>query len=215
MNTNKYPRTPHLPTSPGFTADDIRSARVALPLLTGEVVVTEKLDGENTYMSQSVIHARSGERTTSHPSRHYVTALWGRIAHLIPRHIVLFGENLYAKHSIGYTALPDYFVLFAAVNEFNGLVLDWQATGTLADKLGLFLAPVLYRGNWNERAIAATFTGVSQFGGTQEGYVVRVSGTYPFAEHADHAAKWVRSGHVAPDAKHWFQQSIVKNGKQA
>ncbi|MEV0787225.1 RNA ligase family protein [Streptomyces sp. NPDC050423] len=42
-----YPRTPHLPWSPGAASDDVRLADLAG--LTGtEVVVTEKLDGENT-----------------------------------------------------------------------------------------------------------------------------------------------------------------------
>lgn len=214
MNTLKYPRTPHLPTSPGFTADDIVSARISLALLTGNVVVTEKLDGENTCLSRTHIHARSGERTTSHPARHYVTALWGKISHSIPNNILIFGENLYAKHAIGYTDLPDYFVVFAAVNESNRLFLDWRTTSELAADLGLPLVPVLYQGIWDHAAIAAAFTGVSRFGGEQEGYVVRVSTAYSIADHPTHAAKWVRAGHVAPDAKHWAQQAVTKNGKR-
>jgi hypothetical protein len=214
MNTIKYPRTPHLPTSPGFTADDIVSARIALPLLTSNVVVTEKLDGENTCMARRSIHARSQERTTGHPARHYVTALWGRIAHLIPDHMLVFGENLYAKHAIAYSDLPDYFVVFAVVNEFNGLFLDWQSTCAFAADLGLPTVPVLYQGTWNHNAIAAAYTGISRFGGEQEGYVVRVSHTYQIMDHATHTAKWVRAGHVAADAQHWTQQAIIKNGKR-
>ncbi len=46
----KYPRTPHLPFSPGVSADDIvlvSSKDTALPILSQETVVTEKLDGGN------------------------------------------------------------------------------------------------------------------------------------------------------------------------
>ncbi len=56
-----YPRTRHLPWSPGGSTDDLR-------LLEGEpetmfcgrrVIVTEKLDGENTSMYNDILHARS------------------------------------------------------------------------------------------------------------------------------------------------------------
>lgn len=46
----KYPKTPHLPFSPGVSADDIvlSSARDAnIPLLSQETILTEKLDGGN------------------------------------------------------------------------------------------------------------------------------------------------------------------------
>ena len=43
----KYPRTPHLPWSPGASDDDVRVADTAMSE-GREVVVTEKLDGENT-----------------------------------------------------------------------------------------------------------------------------------------------------------------------
>ena len=46
----KYPRTPHLPFSPGVSADDIvlvSSKDTALPILSQETVLTEKLDGGN------------------------------------------------------------------------------------------------------------------------------------------------------------------------
>ncbi|MET3986910.1 hypothetical protein ABIC27_004807 [Streptomyces sp. PvR034] len=49
-----YPRTPHLPWSPGATPDDVRAGDLSgLPGLRGrEVVVTEKLDGSNFHSSQ-------------------------------------------------------------------------------------------------------------------------------------------------------------------
>ena len=53
----KYPRTPHLPWSPGATADD--RVHTDLAGLEGrEIVVTEKLDGENTTIYRDHVHAR-------------------------------------------------------------------------------------------------------------------------------------------------------------
>ncbi|MGC5412734.1 RNA ligase family protein, partial [Streptomyces sp. DT225] len=53
-----YPRTPHLPWSPGATSDDVRMTDLAA-LAGTEVVVTEKLDGENTTLYADGLHARS------------------------------------------------------------------------------------------------------------------------------------------------------------
>lgn len=45
----KYPKTPHLPFSPGVAEDDIilPCDGSKLPILSEDVVVTEKLDGGN------------------------------------------------------------------------------------------------------------------------------------------------------------------------
>lgn len=97
-NRFKYPRTPHLPWSPGFTADDLRNKTTAL--FDGkEVVVTEKMDGENTTMYRDYIHARSVDGR-SHPSRAWVKQLHGRICFDIPEGWRFCGENMYAQHSI-------------------------------------------------------------------------------------------------------------------
>lgn len=77
-----YPRTPHLPWSPGAASDDVRLADLAG--LTGcEVVVTEKLDGENTTLYADGLHARSLD-SAHHPSRGRVKALQGRIGPRVP-----------------------------------------------------------------------------------------------------------------------------------
>lgn len=49
----KYPRTPHLPWSPGATKDDVRC--INTEIFTGKrVVITEKMDGENTTLYSDV-----------------------------------------------------------------------------------------------------------------------------------------------------------------
>src|SRR3954466_10688581 len=73
-----YPRTPHLPWSPGVTPDDVRAGDLS-GLRGREVVVTEKLDGENTTLYADGLHARSLD-SAHHPSRAWVKALHGRIA---------------------------------------------------------------------------------------------------------------------------------------
>lgn len=62
-----YPRTPHLPWSPGASADDVRVADLS-GFAGIEVVVTEKLDGENTTLYPDGLHARSLD-SAHHPAR--------------------------------------------------------------------------------------------------------------------------------------------------
>jgi hypothetical protein len=86
-----YPRTPHLPWSPGASSDDVRVADPA-GLRGAEVVVTEKLDGENTTLYRDGLHARSPD-SAHHPSRAWVKALQGRIGPAIPPGWRVCGEE--------------------------------------------------------------------------------------------------------------------------
>ena len=115
----KYPRTPHLSFSPGVGKDDLKHDcdREAYPkgnrlFVNCQVVVTEKLDGENTTLYRDYIHARSLD-SRHHPSRAWVKALQASIGHDIPQGWRICGENLYARHSIVYENLSSYFYLFS------------------------------------------------------------------------------------------------------
>ena len=55
----KYPRTPHLPWSHGRAEDDIALDSIEHLERLGDVVITEKLDGENTTLYHDYLHARS------------------------------------------------------------------------------------------------------------------------------------------------------------
>lgn len=189
----KYPRTPHLPASPGISEDDI--ANTVDPLLGRLVVVTEKLDGECTCISRAEIHARS-ENRSNHPSRAMVKNLWGTISYLIDEDVCVYGENMYAKHSIEYT-LDNVFYVFAVRK--GSKFLSWNEVKATATKLGLQCVPVLYEGLWQgEMTVPAT----SKYGPDIEGYVVRNEAAFVAEEFDKNVAKWVRKDHVTTD-RHW------------
>ncbi len=200
----KYPRTPHLPWSQGTTTDD--SLLKDVKIFQGqEVVITEKMDGENTTMYPDHIHARSID-SRHHPSRTWVKGLHGSIAHMIPKGWRLCGENLYAQHSIIYENLKSYFYLFSIWNEHNQ-ALNWDETEKWAKSLDLALVPVLYRGQWDESLARALKIDTQ----TREGYVVRTAAGFTHAEFSNHIAKWVRKGHVQTD-EHWMHSKVIPNG---
>lgn len=149
-----YPRTAHLPWSPGATSDDVRIAD--LSALTGrEVVVTEKLDGENTTLYADGLHARSLD-SAHHPSRGWVKALQGRIATRIPAGWRVCGENMFARHSIPYDRLEGYFYGFSVWD--GERCLGWDRTVVFLRGLGIPAAPVLWRGVFDARAEKALRT---------------------------------------------------------
>lgn len=203
----KYPRTMHLPWSRGYTDDD-KILRNTDHFKGQEVVITEKMDGENTTMYPDFIHARSLD-SKDHPSRHYVKTLHGGIKYLIPEGYRLCGENVYAKHSLSYSALPSYFMLFSVWNELNEC-LSWDETEEWAERLGLVTVPVLYRGIWDEEAAKACYTKQSGCGGEQEGYVVRLASAFAYDDFKHSAAKYVRKNHVQTD-EHWLSKPVEAN----
>lgn len=200
----KYPRTPHLPWSPGATSDDVWVDTTAC-FEGREVVITEKMDGENTTMYRDHIHARSLD-SRHHPSRSWVKGLHCRIAHLIPQGWRVCGENLYARHSIAYEELPSYFMVFSIWDE-RDRALGWDETLEWAALLELEVAPELWRGVWDEARVRALEVTPER----SEGYVVRLADGFAREDFAQSIAKWVRPNHVTTD-QHWMYAEVVPNG---
>jgi len=115
----KYPRSFHLPWSPGGTNDDKRLADVS-PLVGVEIVVTEKCDGSNLTYTRKNVFSRSHSGPPSHPSFDLAKATHARIGHLLSEGLSLFCEFCYAIHSIEYAALPDYSLVFGARDDWGG-----------------------------------------------------------------------------------------------
>lgn len=214
MEPRKYPKTFHLPWSPGLQNDDMVAPSMEPFETLSDVVVTEKLDGENTTMYSDHIHARSMD-SKNHESRNWVKAMWGSFRWQIPNDLRICGENMYAKHSILYNELPSYFFVFAIFKHVDGqdICLNWQDTVDICEMLGLLHVPVLYRGPWNRKAIDACMTGVSKFGGDQEGYVVRNSQEFNFSDFQTNVIKYVREKHVRTN-KFWMSEWVPNKLKE-
>ncbi|WP_204046076.1 RNA ligase family protein, partial [Acrocarpospora phusangensis] len=198
-----YPRTPHLPWSPGASADDVRVGGLA-GFAGREVVVTEKLDGENTTMYADGLHARSLD-SAHHPSRTWIKGLHARIARSIPESWRLCGENLFARHSIAYEDLDSWFYAFSVWNGDH--CLDWDQTTRFTRKLGVPVPRVLWRGLFDERALRSLRLDPARV----EGYVVRATDGFPRADFPHRVAKWVRPAHVTTD-EHWMLAPVIPNG---
>lgn len=208
----KYPRTNHLPWSPGVNDDD-RVMKTLDNFIGRRVIVTKKMDGENTTMYSDHIHARSLD-SKGGEDRAWVKQFWSTIAHDIPTDWRVCGENLWAEHSIHYSDLDSYFLGFSIWNDLN-ICLDWDESVQYFSLLNITPVPVIYDGIWDEKVIRDIEKTLQW--DKDEGYVVRVADAFPYSKFKDSIAKYVRKGHVQT-TKHWragrqfTPNEIVKKG---
>jgi len=201
----KYPRTYHLPWSPGISEDDRVNRDLSL-LQSGPVVVTAKMDGECTTIYRDYIHARSTQYR-SDMSRAWVKSVQACIGPDIPEGWRVCGENLWAKHSIKYNHLSSYFQVFSVWDRSR--CLSWEQTCEWAALLGLKTVPVMYTGPWDEQLIRRLYTPV--LGSDPcEGYVVRTADEFSMRDFRLAVNKYVRAGHVQT-TEHWRHQALERN----
>jgi len=203
----KYPRTLHHPSSPGVQSDD----KIALDLshfVGAEVVVTEKMDGENTTLYSDGFHARSLD-SGRHPARDWLARFQAERGYMIPSGWRVCGENLFAQHAVAYSDLPAYFLGFS-VWDSTGACLRWDET---SDRLSDWdIAPVrtLWRGTYSEAQLAEVSKQIDL--DRVEGWVMRLACGFALPDFRQSVVKWVRPGHVQQDAQHWSHAPIVQNG---
>lgn len=200
----KYGRTFHLPISPGATSDDkIMSSLDGL--MVDDLVVTEKMDGENTTIHAGGSHARSPD-SRYHPSRDWLKAFAAGVSPYLAEGERIVGENLYARHSVAYDALPSYFLGFAWI--VGGEVQSWDLTLARFEELGVRPVPMLYRGPYR----LALFDDLAQALDLtkQEGFVARTAGSFVESDMPKRVGKYVREGHVQSET-HWMKAELIPN----
>lgn len=203
----KYPRTWHLPWSPGATKDD-RLLKNTKHFDGKEVVITTKMDGENTTIYNDYIHARSLS-DKKHWSKSWIKNLHGKLKSDLPENIRFVVENMYAEHSIAYKALESYCYGISAWKDLK--CLSWDEAAEWFSLLEIPMVPILYRGIWNEVKARDIYKPMID-NEECEGYVVRIADSFHYKDFAKSVAKFVRKGHVK-DNEHWFTGKVGKKNK--
>lgn len=153
----QYPRTPHLFGSAG-TGDDRHLGEVESQqfLADDSLIIEEKVDGTNVgvhFLSngEMVVFCRGRQIEECVHRQYELFRNWAAIKrrtwdeHLKDRYI-LFGEWLFARHSIHYLRLPHYFLEFDIYDKCADAFLGHQQRSALLDELGVQTVPVLHRG---------------------------------------------------------------------
>jgi len=208
----KYPSTSYLDISPSGPADN--EIIVTKSFADVPVVITIKMDGSNVVLRHDSMGARNGS-TANHRSFDALKGIHAAIRYEIPEGIEIFGEWLYAKHSIHYTgplALKSYLQIFAAYDMKWRVWLSWDDTAQLAEAIGYPTVPVLCTAIYSEwQALdCVTRLGTEVIECGHEGIVIRSANPLHYGQAQSLVGKYVRENHVQTD-DHWQRGPIVRN----
>lgn len=218
ITNSKYPRTYHYDFSLGTTSDD----RINFDWRThvqnfNTLIHLEKMDGENTMLSPLGVFARSHAAPTLHPWADHLKIRHSMMVNdLKENNLEIFGENLYAIHSIIYPRLEEHFYVFGV--RILDKWLSWEETKWYASVFDLPVVPELITQSTKDtELIKSTVLDLSLkesvFGSiqnnsnpplicTREGIVTRNVEEYNVDAFSKNVFKFVRANHVQTDV-HW------------
>ncbi len=174
IEIKKYPRTPHLEGSrlqPGD--EDLR--QVPFSAIKGKhIVIEEKVDGANTAISLSddgnlLLQNRGHYLTGGYRERHYeFMKQWAAVHRELFREIlgcryIMYGEWLYAKHTVYYNCLPHYFMEFDIFDRDEGVFLDTPSRHKITERLPICSVPVLAEGCFSTKDDVLKYLGQSLY----------------------------------------------------
>jgi hypothetical protein len=247
---HKYPRTLHLQGSRLAPGDEDADSVPFAALAGRSLVVEEKVDGSN-----SGLCCDAGGRLWLQSRGHFLTGgerekhfdLFKQWAHghaavlrdVLGSRYVVYGEWLYAKHTIFYDQLPHYFLEFDVLDTETGdfLATDrrrallaglpvvsvpvlWSGTARSLAELVALVRPSLYKGPaWRERL---TEVGSARGLGPERVWAETdrtdlAEGLYVKAEEDGRVVgryKYVRADFLATvhdSGSHWLKRPIVPN----
>jgi hypothetical protein len=246
----KYPRTAHLEGSRLQPGDEDMASMPFARLAGRPLVVEEKLDGANAAISFAAdgtlqLQSRGHYLTGGDRERHFALLKTWAAAHQEPLRRVLgaryvvYGEWLYAKHTIFYDRLPHYFLEFDVLDIETQEFLSTPCRRQLLAGLPLVSVPVLHEGSLSRMKQLTSLVSRSLYKGDQwrarlrtaavergldPDRIVRETDSSDEAEglyvkHEEDGRvvgryKWIRSSFltsVLDSGSHWLARPIVPN----
>lgn len=227
----KYPRTPHLFGSKGTDDDkhlgDTESNRF---IADDSLIVEEKIDGTNVgiHFSEAgelVLQCRGHLITQGMHPQYDLFKQWAAVKRDVLERVlenrgILFGEWVYARHSVSYRKLSHFFFEFDIYDKQQKAFVDLDRRLSLLEGSGIETVPVLHTGPLS-RGRLQELLGPSQFDSRFEHPTTKRSdnlmeGLYLRTEAGGTVtgrAKFVRSEFVEKikQSTHWQHQPMVPN----
>jgi ATP-dependent RNA circularization protein (DNA/RNA ligase family) len=221
----RFPHTPHLAwLGPAESrADKVLSPSEAASLTSDTLTVEEKLDGANLGFSlgsagELRVQNRGTYLSEPHVGQFSRLPAWlgmhgeGIAEALLDHHdspLILFGEWCAARHSLSYTRLPDWLLLFDVFDAGAGRFWSSKRRNAMAQRLGLATAPQVAHGRFRlNELIEGVDTWLSQFrDGPLEGIVVRKESV----DWCEQRAKLVRADFTQAIGEHWRGRQVEWN----
>ena len=217
----RFPHTPHIDW---LGKDSPRDDKVLSPievdaLLSGEVVVEEKLDGANLGIS----FGSDGQLRAQNRGQYLLEPFTGQFSRLnswlaqhqwalkdyLPADCILFGEWCAAKHSLDYNSLPDWYVVFDVYDRSQQRFLNNGRRNQLAQQLELATVPAVFAGKTSLKNLKQLLSNAqSRYrNGPPEGLIIRKQSD----QWCDQRAKLVRADFTQSIDGHWRGRMIEWN----
>lgn len=246
----KYPRTHHIEGSRLQPGDEDLDAFPFAELAGRHVVYEEKLDGANAAISfdqdgELLIQSRGHFLEGGARERQFdLLKRWARCHRdrlwaMLGGRLLLYGEWVYAKHTVFYDQLPHYFMEFDLLDKEAGVFYSTRKRDEVLDRALIKPVPVLYEGTARTRSHLTSLIGPSLYKGPRWRHrldeiarqhrldVSRVhmetdlsdemEGLYIKVEDADRVTgrfKFIRPSFltaVMASESHWFSRPILPN----
>lgn len=187
-------------------------------LLAGEVVVEEKMDGANVGIIRHKrgfhLQKRGSLMATGEHEQFGFFYNWAYRQNYekimeIPMHHIIYGELLYAVHSLYYDQLPDYFLAFDVWTGQRWMGYDER--NELCQKLGFHQVPFIARDSFGVSDLHMLISDKSAYGEKSEGIVVKRYRKNDYLRGKIVKAEFIK--HLEED-DHWMNK-IVKRNKLA
>jgi len=227
----KYPRTPHLFGSKGTDDDKHLGPDESKEFIAdSSLVVEEKLDGTNVGIhfalsGRMVLQCRGYEITEGMHPQYDLFKQWTAVKRpvleaMLSSRFIMYGEWLYAKHSVQYHRLPHYFFEFDIFDKDTERFLSLEKRLAMLGGKGLMTVPVLHRGGAGLEYLRSLIK-PSAFKSSFENPITGktdnlMEGLYCRTEaegSVSGRAKMVRSEFVekVKQSEHWQHQALIPN----
>ncbi|EGK86101.1 RNA ligase family protein [Microcoleus vaginatus] len=153
----KYPRTYHIEGSRFQPGDEDLDSVPFSALNDRPTVIEEKVDGANTGIcfapdGQMLLQSRGHYLTGGPREKHFnlfkqwAFSLSGALGEVLGNRYILYGEWLYAKHTVFYDFLPHYFMEYDVLDLETNHFLSTESRRKLLNGLPLVSVPVVFSG---------------------------------------------------------------------
>jgi ATP-dependent RNA circularization protein (DNA/RNA ligase family) len=216
----KFPRTPHLfwLGSGQPRGDKLLDPNKAAELLGLPAAAEEKVDGSNLGLSiddhgRVRAQSRGGYVEPKTHAQYAPLGRWlaihgARLVDSLGRTLILFGEWCYARHTIRYDRLPDWFLAFDVFDRKEHRFWSRRRRDELCRVIGIAAVPLLEPRVVGRAAVDALMDTPSRLGAEKvEGVVLR----WDDDDWQLASAKVVRPGWVPADEQHWSRRPVSPN----
>ena len=144
-------------------------------ILGKNIVIEEKIDGANSAISfdgngNLLLQSRGHYLDGGYRERHYnLMKSWANrfsdvLYTALGDRYIMYGEWMYAKHTIFYDSLPDYFMEFDIFDRVSKTFLDTDRRKSITEPMGIISSvPVLKRGVFKSKEEVLSCLGPSNF----------------------------------------------------